>query len=249
MDRRIRANLLSQAPDWGGFRSKLGDSTIEELDDPRDSVSLATEVCDVLDAAVKNRAEARVLARVIERLRPNNVERPAGAPAERRSNLSMRSAILEIIKAEAAKSPIAFDRSVIADTLRSDAQKPRSITSSPRRPQFRLGVAAGAARAASDSPSSRSAPGHAQLETRPAPATSSALYLHLYLTKNGRIVAVKELHDHLPDQAIEIARKAFDEGDSSCDGVEVWSFTRKIFGLGRPARKPGAEAAALAESG
>ena len=168
---------------------------MEELDDTRNLADLATEVCDVLDAAVKSPAEARVLARVIESLLTNDVEQPAGARAKRRSALSMRSAVLEIIKAEAAKSPMTF-----------------------------------------------------QLRSRPAPATSTALYMRLYLNRNGRIVAVKELLGLFPDKAIETALKVFEEGGSSYDGVEVWSFTRRIFGLGGLACEPGAEAFALVGS-
>ena len=202
---------------------------MEKRDDPRNLANLARDVCDVLDASVKNPAEARVLARVIEGLSTNDVEQPAGASAERRCAPSRRSAIIEIIKAEAAKSPMTFGRGAIATTLRSGPRKPHRNGSSPG-PQSRPGGVA---------------LGRDQLETAPATATAKApLYMHLYFVKNGRIVATEELLDLFPHEAIETARKAFEEGGSSYDGVEVWSFTRRIFGLGLPAREPAGAAPA-----
>ncbi len=66
-----------------------------------------------------------------------------------------------------------------------------------------------------------------------------AFFVRSYFVKDARIVAVKELPVLSPKEAVEIARTMFEE--SSYDGVEVWSPTRRISRLGRigkPRPKP-----------
>ena len=66
--------------------------------------------------------------------------------------------------------------------------------------------------------------------------TERALLMRCYFVKNARIVALKELPDLPYREAVETARRMF-EDDPSCDGVEVWSLTRRICWLGHIAGK------------
>ena len=62
--------------------------------------------------------------------------------------------------------------------------------------------------------------------------------MRCYFVKDARIVAFKELPGLSCEEAAATARTMFEESASTSDGVEVWSLTRRIYRLGRIARKP-----------
>ena len=65
--------------------------------------------------------------------------------------------------------------------------------------------------------------------------------MQCYFVKDARIVADQKLPGLSLDEAVETARKMLKESASSYDGVEVWSFTRRICRLGCIARVPPAK--------
>ncbi len=56
--------------------------------------------------------------------------------------------------------------------------------------------------------------------------------------KDARIVAFQELPGFSCGEAIKTARTMFAERTPAYDGVQVWTFTRRIYQLGAIARKP-----------
>jgi hypothetical protein len=53
-----------------------------------------------------------------------------------------------------------------------------------------------------------------------------------YFVKGGKIIGVQDLSGLSHEEAIETARRRFEEGASSYDGVEVWD-RRRIYRQGR----------------
>jgi hypothetical protein len=62
--------------------------------------------------------------------------------------------------------------------------------------------------------------------------------MRCHFVKDAKIVAAKELPGLSCEEAVEIARKMFEESASAYAGIEVWSLTRRIFRLGCIARRP-----------
>ena len=61
--------------------------------------------------------------------------------------------------------------------------------------------------------------------------------MRCYFIRDGQIAAVKELPGLSDQEAIEAAMTMFEEIGESCDSVEVWERTRKIYRRARPARR------------
>lgn len=57
--------------------------------------------------------------------------------------------------------------------------------------------------------------------------------MRCYFVKDAKIIDAKELPGLSPQGAVEAARKLFEKSASSCDGVEVWTLTRRLCRLGR----------------
>jgi hypothetical protein len=61
--------------------------------------------------------------------------------------------------------------------------------------------------------------------------------MRCYFIRDGQIDAVKELPGLSDQEAIGAARTIFEEIGESCDSVEVWDCTRKVYRHGRPPRQ------------